>query len=112
MNYCKVENVSNYTPAHRILGFWQLENSDVDKLEFTADNTLNYYVNNTISHSSNYQVTFTCVDNTSADELYLKETDSDGDVYCTAILAGVYADGEETLTLLGDTGKIQVYIRQ
>ncbi len=102
----------NTTPNQRIIGTWQLENSIADKLEFTSNGIINHYIDNVIDISGTYEITANCSENTSSTKLYLKETDSDGDVYCSTILAGVYADGEEVLTLLGDTGKILVYIRQ
>lgn len=98
-------------PSERLLGKWALEGSPSDTIEFLNNGIVRRFEDNILQESFNYQVSSTCNNQSSSDGLlYLKYIFQEGDSICLTILNGIYADNENTLTLLTlNQGKIIVY---
>lgn len=99
-------------PQQEILGIWYLEGSPSDKIEFLSNGILKRYIDNQLESTSSYSVGSSCDGESSPNELYLTEVDSDGDIYCTYI-NGINIDNSNELSLTpAGTMKVLIYVRQ
>ncbi len=106
--------ISQQTPEEVIIGVWLRENQPTDKMEFFSNGEVKRYFNNELQYTETYSISNQCGVFTSNDEiLYLHTIDlEDGTENCNLIMNGVYDENSNTLTLIDDNGRINIYIRQ
>lgn len=69
-----------------LLGVWVMENNPETKMEFLDNGTVNYYYDNELRKSENYQVTNSCGEETLNNGIYfLKRFSNDNNPWCDYI---------------------------
>lgn len=103
---------SSSDPNTEILGIWYLESDSNVKLEFTINNQMKTYVDNTVESTDYYSISNSCNGQTISDSrLFLSVTDGeDGSIYCN-IINGINEDGSNILSMISESGQILVYTR-
>ncbi|ARV05943.1 hypothetical protein BTO04_04170 [Polaribacter sp. SA4-10] len=113
---CKAQSQEERFKTYKslIIGTWVSEEDSSNKIEFSSDNKLKIYIDNTLEDTTEYEVTLTCsTSSNNAYDVFLKIQIDTTSFNCD-IINNIITDslGKTTLSITNERGQLEKYLKQ